>query len=304
MKSILRTSLLALLIFMMLFGLLGGCASPHLGQGDILFSNNSALAEHAQNTYWISQPQYASSEHFIVCCFTTDRCVKIDLSRNSGESLTDMFQKMLQKIQLSGHSLDYKDVYEFLSSRPSADGLVYTVEEITYNWEENSAFSASGSSVWRFYTDNTMKHHGDSYSRSEYLVTLERAFDEACKKIQDSARDAFFRKYPNIPSYKDVKYDPYSYLRKNFIITGSAELDDYYNYEYYDLEQTYFCIAIEPVNGSYSDRWYIYAKRKDFPELFQALKNGKGASITLICQGQFTDATKNSLATLIDYFIS
>lgn len=304
MKSFLRALFTMVMMLAVLSGLLSGCADNSTGEEKMIFSDGSELADYAQNTYWVSQPQYANSEHFILCCFTEDRCIKFDLSRDPGESLADMFGQMLRQMQQSGHSLDYEDVYDFLGSVPAVDALVYTSEQIQYDPADGSARATSGTSVWKFYNDETMKHHGDSYIQSEHLLILEYAFDDACKSIKEVAKETFLNKYPNAASYKDVKYDPYSYLGRNFVITGTAELDDYYNYEYRDLEYSYFCIAIEPVNGSYSDRWYIYAKRNTFQELFQTLKNGKSITITLVCQGQFVNATKNSLATLTDYFIS
>ena len=304
MKSFLRALFTMVMMLAVLSGLLSGCADNSTGEEKMIFSDGSELADYAQNTYWVSQPQYANSEHFILCCFTEDRCIKFDLSRNPEESLEDMFTQMLQQIQQSGDPLDYKDVYDFLESHPSVDALEYTAEIIQYNPSEGSASSISDTSVWKFYKNETMKHHGDSYVQSNHLLILEYAFNAAYKTVIELAQEAFLNQYPNAVSYKDVKYDPFSYLGENFIITGTAELDDYYNYEYRDFEYSYFCIAVEPIGGSYSDRWYIYANRSAFQELFQMLKNGKVSTITLVCQGQFVDATKNSLATLTDYFIS
>ena len=301
MKKFLYFFVAAILVLAVLCGLLSGCANNRADEEKMVFSDSGALADYAQNTYWVSQPEYANTAHFILCCFTDDRCIKFDLSREPGVSLADMFGKMLRQ---TGHSSDYEDVYGFLSSVPSVDGLTYTAEEIWYDPTEGSARSTSGTSVWKFYRDNTMKHHGDSYIQTEHLLILEYAFNEAYQNIKSAEQEAFLGKYPNAASHKDVKYDPYTYLGKDFIITGTAKLDDYYNYEYRDWEYSYFCIDIEPENGSYSDRWYIYANRNTFQELFQILKNGNSTTVTLVCRGQFIDATRNSLATLVDYSIS
>lgn len=299
-----QRSLVLIFVMITVFSfLISGCADNSTGEEKKIFSQSSELADYAQNFYWVSQPQYADSKHFILCYFTDNRCIKFDLSRDLDESLTDMFVQMLQQMKKTGYPLDYEDLYEFLGSVPSVDTLVYTTEKIQYDPADGSAHATTGTSVWNFYNNGTMKHHGDSYFQSEHLLILEQAFDDACKSIKEDAHKAFLNKYPNTASHKDVKYDPYSYLGKNFIITGTAELDDYYNYEYRDFEHSYFCIAIEPVNGAYSDRWYIYANRNTFKELFETLKQGTSNKITLVCQGQFVNATKNSLATLTDYFI-
>jgi hypothetical protein len=114
-----------------------------------------------------------------------------------------------------------------------------------------------------------------------------------------SARDEFNKKYGNLPTWKDVKYDPMSYIGKKFTITDATyELDDYYNYNYRDTEAKYFVFSAE-TTGSYSDRWYVYADRKEFDWLFKQLKerNLKG---NIVVKAQFKDGTKNGLVTLVD----
>ena len=77
-----------------------------------------------------------------------------------------------------------------------------------------------------------------------------------------SANDEFNKKYGDLPTWKDVKYDPMSYIGKKFTITDATyELDDYYNYNYRDTEAKYFVFSAE-TTGSYSDRWYVYADRQ------------------------------------------
>ena len=114
-----------------------------------------------------------------------------------------------------------------------------------------------------------------------------------------SARDEFNKKYGDLPTWKDVKYDPMSYIGKKFTITDATyELDDYYNYNYRDTEAKYFVFSAEPT-GSYSDRWYVYADRKEFDWLFKQLKerNLKG---NIVVKAQFKEATKHGMATLVD----
>lgn len=75
---------------------------------------------------------------------------------------------------------------------------------------------------------------------------------------------------------KDVQYDMVKYLDKNFFITGTAELDDYYNYGFnHSMERDYFVAYVIPDGESYSDGWYLYFHRESFNELFQKLKKGK-----------------------------
>lgn len=81
----------------------------------------------------------------------------------------------------------------------------------------------------------------------------------------------------------DVQYDRYGSLDKVFAFSGTAELDDYYNYGWYDDEQYYFCIFVTPHGGSYSDSWYIYCDRNSFPNFFEDLKAYGIIDVELAC---------------------
>lgn len=109
-------------------------------------------------------------------------------------------------------------------------------------------------------------------------------------------------RYPNILSNKDVQFDKFGTLGQPFMIEGTAELDDYYNWGYRDYEASHFCIKIRPVGGSYSDEWTIYASRSEFKELFDELMNGS-RRIYLIAKTEFADTgSVANMATLVDYF--
>jgi len=107
--------------------------------------------------------------------------------------------------------------------------------------------------------------------------------------------------YPNMLTNKDAQYDKYGNLGKNFMISGVAELDDYYNWGYRGFESAFFCINIRPTGGNYSDEWYIYASRDSFGELFESLKEGS-KNIHIIAKMEFADTGTNNMATLVDYF--
>ncbi|PWW02498.1 hypothetical protein DFQ01_109123 [Paenibacillus cellulosilyticus] len=80
---------------------------------------------------------------------------------------------------------------------------------------------------------------------------------------------------------KDVQFDMVNNLDKNFVLAGTAELDDYYNYGFdSDMEADYFCVRVTPEDGSYSDRWYLYFHRDSFNALFEKLKQGNVNVIT------------------------
>ena len=139
--------------------------------------------------------------------------------------------------------------------------------------------------------------------RSDY----EKAVEEAEEKKQEAEakrkKQDFENKYNNAVDAREVKYNPYAHLGENFIIKGTAELDDYYNYEYRDLKMVYFCICVTPNNGSYLDRWYIYADREDYSELYEKLLKGSISNITIVGEGLFFDAFGNQMANLVDYMV-
>lgn len=82
---------------------------------------------------------------------------------------------------------------------------------------------------------------------------------------------------------KDVQYDMVNNLDKSFALQGMAELDDYYNYGFDDMEADYFCIGVSPVDGSYLDKWYIYLHRDSFKELYDILKEDR-KEVILECE--------------------
>lgn len=158
---------------------------------------------------------------------------------------------------------------------------------------------------------NVIDNNGVNYSRVEmdsYSVIrecLQRAYNDAIKTYQETkAKAEFNKKYTDLPTSKEVQYDKYGHIFKKFTISGTAELDDYYNWEYRNYKYGYFCIRITPVGANYySDAWYVYAKRSDYQELYDALLSGNCDNITLVCSLIFVDTGSDNMATLEDYFI-
>lgn len=90
----------------------------------------------------------------------------------------------------------------------------------------------------------------------------------------------------------DFKYDQKGNLGVNFILYGEPELDDYYNYGFSDLEETFFCIRIRYEN----EYWYLYAHRESFPDLYNDLLNQKVTDLYAVCkveEYQFEDGQRN-----------
>lgn len=114
----------------------------------------------------------------------------------------------------------------------------------------------------------------------------------------------FEQQYSDLPSGTDVQYDKLGHVGRQFVITGTAELDDYYNWGYRDLEGLYFCIRIRPKGGNLSNEWYVYGSRTTHKDLYDKLMSSPGKSVTLICTLYFYDTGSNNMATLFDYTVN
>jgi hypothetical protein len=101
---------------------------------------------------------------------------------------------------------------------------------------------------------------------------------------------------------KKVQFDMENNLNVKFALEGYAEIDDYYNYGYDDYEKDYFCICVEPSDGSYSDSWYVYCHRESFNELFDYLLEHDYKYVMIIAKIDEYQSNQNNMATA--YLIS
>lgn len=177
-------------------------------------------------------------------------------------------------------------VYDYKKGKLLADNASKTVL-LEIDKEQNLA-------LWS--EDTTILKASDSASYFRDVI------EEAYKTQIDAAisyRKALV-KYSNYPTAKDVQYNKLGYIGKEFFISGTATLDDYYNWGYRDFSPIYFCISVEPEDGAYlSDRWYIYASRKDYPELFESLKSGS-KKVNFVAKTLFYDTGSDNMATLVE----
>lgn len=108
----------------------------------------------------------------------------------------------------------------------------------------------------------------------------------AIKKKQDEKKsiEEYMKKNNIQLTAKDVQFDMVNNLEKQFVVAGTAELDDYYNYGFDDsIEKDYFVVNVTPVDGTFSDRWYLYLHRESFQKLFNELKQSN-VSIIATCE--------------------
>ena len=166
-------------------------------------------------------------------------------------------------------------------------------EEIEYDCGSGSLILCQTETVFFEISDE-----GTAFNDDMIMFIKENDEDYVKEGLLDDYIEAV---YPNMLTNKDAQYDKYGNLGKNFMISGVAELDDYYNWGYRGFESAFFCINIRPNGGNYSDEWYIYASRDNFSKLFDELKNGN-KNIHIIAKMEFADTGMNNMATLVDYF--
>lgn len=88
-----------------------------------------------------------------------------------------------------------------------------------------------------------------------------------------SEDEKFMEEYNISLNGKEVQFNLTNNLNKEFYLNGNVELCDYYNYGYTN-EKAYFCGQLTPVDGGYSDSWYLYFHRDSFDNVYQALLEG------------------------------
>lgn len=295
MKKILAALLVGIMILA-----LAGCSDSKPSKSNFNNYTTNAKPRKFKDTLEFSLENYSCSTvegntvHYKVYYGFVNRFV--DFSFPSDESLTNYIKRLLQS-------------YEDLSAARSLTGIILLppdIDGIEYEQLENKEYDlqkgqikSNGGVCVEFFQDNTIKHGNDIYKRDDGFKELSAAFNEAMIEI-------YTEKYGKLATYKDVKYDPLSYLNKYFTVSGTVELDDYYNYDYRDLESVYFCICITPTGGGYTDRWYIYCDRGKYKNLLESLKNNEKFEITtkltIVCKSGYPDSLKEEMANLVDYF--
>lgn len=250
--------------------------------------------ENYSTYFWICEENYNdSTTYYKIRFFFNKTCYSWDFSYSSTETLTDCLKKAL-KLGEEKKGQTFKSAYEFLLSELNVEGVESQTFDVQYDVKNSQINNSSGQTYGKFLNDGTFKCNGDIYNKDENLSELGKAFIMAKGEI-------FTDTYGELATYEDVKYDPFSYLGKKFMLIGTAELDDYYNYDYRDLESVYFCIQVTPIGGNYSDCWYIYAFRDTHSELYEKLKKGAISNMVLICSGFYPDSLKKEMANLVEY---
>lgn len=255
------------------------------------FSSEEEFDEHADH-FWLCEGENNEGEFYKIRFFAGNAGFSWDFSCPPDETFEDYIKRLVKSSE-EANGTTFRSGTTFLVKGTNIDG----VEMLPFELERdpaNGTVKANGEVYGTFLDNGKFKCGNDIYTSQKNLTKLSNAFRNA--KIS-----VFEEKYGEPATYKDVKADPYSYLSKYFTITGTAELDDYYNYDYRDFESIYFCVRVTPTGGGYADCWYIYCSRSRFNELHEALKDGGSRQMTIVCTSGFPDSLKNEMADLVDY---
>ncbi len=207
--------------------------------------------------------------------------------------LTHSLLKIEDDESIDIENITFDDFYE-------ENPLITPIDNIVFGYGAGKILSRDDKEeLFRVLEDGRLKFDDEILtqisSEPNYLRDLiEEDFNAEIKRIR------FDKKYSDLPTAREVQYDKYGHIFKKFVITGMAELDDYYNWNYENYEFGYFCINIRPTGGSYSDSWYIYAEREKFKELYESLQSGS-KNVTLVAELIYVDTGSNNMATLVDY---
>ncbi|MDE7228840.1 MAG: hypothetical protein K2N56_00035 [Oscillospiraceae bacterium] len=259
------------------------------------FFDESELEDYSSSDFWLCDDSSSSTQHCYKIRFIYKSiCYCWDIPYSSDELLEDHLKTVLNTDEKRKRST-FKSAVDFLTFELSTKGAESQKIDIQYDAKGSCIKDLNGQKLGTFLYDGTFKSNGDVF-RKDGLSKFAKAFHTAKDRI-------FEETYGKLASYKDVKYDPLSHLGKHFVITGTAELDDYYNYDYRDYEGGYFCVKIIPTGGGYTDRWYIYCIRSgtNNNKLFERLKEGS-ARVTMVCRGYYSDSIKHEMAELVDYY--
>lgn len=254
------------------------------------FSSEKELEDYSCN-FWVCEEENDTSNYKILF-FYDKTCYSWNFSYSSNEKLSDCIEKVLN-LDEERDIHTFRNSNDLLLSELNVEGLKSEKFAVLYDAENSQINNSNGQTLGKFLYNDTLKCGDELYKKDE-LKKLNQAFIAA--KVGH-----YIETHGELATYKDVKYDPINYFGKKFLLVGTAELDDYFNYDYRDLEGYYFCIRVIPTGGSISDRWYIYAERDEYRELFDKLKNGS-SEIVLVCLGARFDSIQHEMATLIDYW--
>lgn len=278
--------------------LVSGCSTqpPQSGPGTSQatesrrpFSDEAELKDYALSFWVCEPPDSASTSRYQLRFFYEGTCFSWNFSYGTDQTLADCLKEVLWHDVVS-----YKSTTQLLLAEINANGMESLRLDVAYDVENSQIVDENGETVGIFLEDGTLKCGQEIFHREERPADLSTAFIQAKTSL-------FTDIYGDLTTYEQVKYNPIAHIGTKFLLTGTAELDDYYNYDYRDMEALYFCVCVTPTGGGYADRWYIYCERGEYAELFDTLTQGPVSDIVLVCRGMFYDSIQHEMAGLVDY---
>ncbi|MFJ7680347.1 hypothetical protein ACIQXQ_20170 [Peribacillus sp. NPDC097198] len=100
--------------------------------------------------------------------------------------------------------------------------------------------------------------------------------DKTVGEILEERAEEYKEKQGITLNAEDVQFDMVNNLDTKFLITGTAKLDDYYNYGFTN-EKDYFSTYVSPDDNS--DGWYVFFERDSYSELYEMLKDQGSTSV-------------------------
>lgn len=287
-----KTSILLVLVILLSI-IVSGCEKK------VRFADESALKKHIVGT-WVNDMDdsyhiFTDTEYFI---YDFDWI-----------GLQIAFSETFQAMQDGDMPVEQIEFEEFTES--FYDTWLSSVQPTSLTWDYKKGTVSTYGDAFIVEKDGSLRRKSDDAIYTKLSDDTESYQERWSASAAEFAEDfkteqkklVFDRRWENLPSAREVQYNKLGYLGENFKITGTAQLDDYYNYSYRGLESIYFCIKIRPEGGTYKNEWYIYASRSDYKDLLDRLMTSS-TSVTLICQLYFFDTGSNNMATLIDYRVN
>lgn len=288
-QRIIWVSLILTAVVMIFAGCTPSSQMEQTGEKRQFFSDEADLEAYA-SSFWTCQiKDSTSTNHYKIRFFYQGTCYSWNFSYDTDETLADCLKEVLWHDEVS-----YKSTTQLLLAEINANGMESLRLDVAYDVENSQIVDENGETVGIFLEDGTLKCGQEIFHREERLADLSTAFTQAKTSL-------FTDIYGDLTTYEQVKYNPIAHIGTKFLLTGTAELDDYYNYDYRDMEALYFCVCVTPTGGGYADRWYIYCERGEYAEFFDTLTQGPVSDIVLVCRGIFYDSIQHEMAGLVDY---
>ena len=188
------------------------------------FSDEAEFKNYTES-FWFCEEKTNDRTIFKLRLFSGTYCISWDFSYSSTETLEDCIKNVLKHNEEQGQY--FKTAAEFHLANLNVSGLESNKFDVEYDAKKGQ-INTNGQNYGTFLNDGTLKCNGDIYYKVGNAEELFEAFFGAKESI-------FTDTYGELATYKDVKYDTYTYLGRRFLLTGTAELSDYFNYDYRDI---------------------------------------------------------------------